>query len=96
MAMLEGKSGIVTGAARGFGRAAAERLCLEGARVALVDIKAEVVRKAASELTAQRFEAVAIVAGVADVSDEVGTERMMSFINGAHLVVDGGATAKCY
>jgi NAD(P)-dependent dehydrogenase (short-subunit alcohol dehydrogenase family) len=27
MAMLEGKSGIVTGAAQGFGRATAERLC---------------------------------------------------------------------
>ena len=29
MAMLDGKAGIVTGAAQGFGRATAERLCAD-------------------------------------------------------------------
>ena len=72
--MLEDKSGIVTGAARGFGRASAERLCEEGARVALVDINADGVHKAAAELAAHGHRAIAIVA---DVADEASTERMM-------------------
>lgn len=74
MTMLEGKSGIVTGAARGFGRATAERLCAEGARVALVDINAEGARRAAAELAGKGFEVSAIAA---DVSDEADTERMI-------------------
>lgn len=74
MEMLKGKSGIVTGAAQGFGRATAERLCAEGAQVALVDIKADGVTRAASELVSRGHRAIAIVA---DVADEAETERMM-------------------
>jgi NAD(P)-dependent dehydrogenase (short-subunit alcohol dehydrogenase family) len=74
MTMLQGKSGIVTGAAQGFGRAAAERLCRAGARVALVDVKAEAVMAAARALADQGFAAVGIVA---DVSSEADTEAMM-------------------
>jgi 3-oxoacyl-[acyl-carrier protein] reductase len=38
---LEGKRALVTGAARGIGRAIAARLTAEGARVALVDVDAD-------------------------------------------------------
>ena len=39
MTSLHGRTALVTGAANGIGRAIAERLALEGARVAAVDVE---------------------------------------------------------
>ena len=75
MAMLEGKSGIVTGAAGGLGRVTAEKLCAEGARVALVDIKADELEAIAAEFRGKGFDAIALAA---DVADEADTERMVA------------------
>lgn len=74
MGLLSGKSGIVTGAAQGFGRATALRMCEDGAAVALVDIQPDTVMAAAAELSAAGHRAVAVVA---DVADEAATERMV-------------------
>ncbi|MFO1171633.1 MAG: glucose 1-dehydrogenase [Hyphomicrobiaceae bacterium] len=46
----QGKTAIVTGAAQGIGRACAETLCREGARVLLVDIDEPKVRAAAEAI----------------------------------------------
>ncbi|RWB69943.1 SDR family oxidoreductase [Mesorhizobium sp.] len=45
-----GKVAVVTGAARGIGRACAERLLAEGARVVLGDIDANELKKCAAEI----------------------------------------------
>jgi len=47
---LEGKVAIVTGASRGIGYAAAERLLTEGARVCITGRNAEALAKAAADL----------------------------------------------
>lgn len=47
---LEGKVAVVTGAARGIGRATAARLLAEGARVVVSDIDVERLRTTAAEL----------------------------------------------
>jgi NAD(P)-dependent dehydrogenase (short-subunit alcohol dehydrogenase family) len=63
---FKGLTALVTGAARGIGRASAERLASEGAQVALVDVSAN-VEEAAAQL---RRAGLAAEAWAADVSDE--------------------------
>jgi 3-oxoacyl-[acyl-carrier protein] reductase len=50
MGMLDGKSAIITGSARGIGRATAELFVSEGARVLINDIDGDVAEQAASEI----------------------------------------------
>ena len=49
---LEGKSALITGAARGIGLAFAKRYIVEGARVTIADINLEAAQKAADEIGA--------------------------------------------
>src|SRR5687767_333603 len=50
MGLLDGKSAIVTGSARGIGRATAELFVSEGAKVLINDIDGDVAEQAASEI----------------------------------------------
>jgi len=50
MGLLDGKAAIVTGSARGIGRATAEMFVNEGAKVLINDLDADVAEQAASEI----------------------------------------------
>ena len=50
MGVLDGKAAIVTGSARGIGRATAELLAEQGARVLVNDLDGDVAEQAASEI----------------------------------------------
>jgi 3-oxoacyl-[acyl-carrier protein] reductase len=50
MAVLEGKAAIVTGSARGIGRAAAELLAEHGARVLISDVDTDLAKQVAAEI----------------------------------------------
>jgi 3-oxoacyl-[acyl-carrier protein] reductase len=50
LGLLEGKSAIITGSARGIGRATAELFCREGARVLINDLEEGEAEKAAAEI----------------------------------------------
>ena len=50
MGLLDGKSAIITGSARGIGRATAELFVSEGAQVLINDIDGDVAEQAASEI----------------------------------------------
>ena len=53
MGVLDGKSAIVTGSARGIGRATAELLAEQGAQVLINDLDGDVAEQAAGEITGE-------------------------------------------
>jgi 3-oxoacyl-[acyl-carrier protein] reductase len=53
MGLLDGKAAIVTGSARGIGRATAELMAAEGAKVLINDLDADVAAQTASEIDAE-------------------------------------------
>jgi NAD(P)-dependent dehydrogenase (short-subunit alcohol dehydrogenase family) len=74
---LEGHRALVTGGASGIGRATAERLVAEGARVAVLDVDGE---RAAELATSLGGEALALTA---DVADEPAVERALASVREA-------------
>lgn len=87
---LQGKTGLITGAARGIGLEFARAYIAEGARVALADINAEAVAKAAESLGPQAVAVQmdvtrqdSIEAGFADAVAKLG--RLDILVNNAAL-----------
>jgi 3-oxoacyl-[acyl-carrier protein] reductase len=94
MGLLDGKSAIITGSARGIGRATAELFCREGAQVLINDIDGDVAEQAAGEIEGE----TAVYAGdltkpevpeelVAKANDEFGKVDIV--VNNAGYTWDG-------
>ncbi|RMX04108.1 acetoin reductase [Corticibacter populi] len=69
MSTLNGKTILVTGAAQGIGRGIALRLAADGARIALVDIKADKLAEVQKEIEALGHKATTFVADVSKRAD---------------------------
>jgi len=72
MKRFDGKVVLVTGAASGFGRRAAQRFAEEGARLVLSDVKAEPLEEVAGALRAE----TAVLAG--DIAEEEVSARLVA------------------
>ncbi|MGH2891283.1 MAG: SDR family NAD(P)-dependent oxidoreductase [Solirubrobacteraceae bacterium] len=93
MGILDGKTAIVTGSARGIGRATAELLSEQGARVLINDLDGDVAQQTASEIGGETvvFAGDLTKAGVCDalvqrVVDEWGTVDIL--VNNAGYTID--------
>ncbi len=71
---IEGKAALVTGAARGIGKAEATALAAEGVAVAINDIDSAAAEATAAELRAKGATAIICIG---DVSDETSAERVV-------------------
>jgi 3-oxoacyl-[acyl-carrier protein] reductase len=83
--VLDGRAAIVTGAAHGIGRAYAERLARDGARVAVVDLDGNGAAGVAAELTGRGHAAIAVST---DVSNSEATFRMAATVVDAFGRID--------
>jgi len=88
MGVLEGKAAIVTGSARGIGRATAALLAEHGARVLINDLDAEAAEQAAREIGAEVYAADLTGDGVA----EELVQRAVDAFGGLDIVVNNAGS----
>jgi 3-oxoacyl-[acyl-carrier protein] reductase len=82
MGLLDGKAAIVTGSARGIGRATAELFAAEGAKVLINDLDGDVAKEAASEIGGE----TAVHAG--DLTEEGAVDDLVAAAVDAFGAVD--------
>jgi 3-oxoacyl-[acyl-carrier protein] reductase len=82
MGLLDGKAAIVTGSARGIGRATAEMFVAEGAKVLINDLDADVAQQASSEIDGE----TAVFAG--DLTKEGAADELVKAATDAFGSVD--------
>jgi NAD(P)-dependent dehydrogenase (short-subunit alcohol dehydrogenase family) len=82
---FEGKTVVVTGAAGGMGAAFARRFGQSGARIAMLDLKAEALAQTAARLRAEGIDAAD---RPCDVSDAQGVDAAMDWIGAGFGGVD--------
>ena len=86
MGVLDGKGAIVTGSARGIGRATAELLAEHGARVLIVDLDGDEAEQTASEIAG---EAIAFAGDLTkDGVPDLMVERAVEAFGGIDIIVN--------
>jgi 3-oxoacyl-[acyl-carrier protein] reductase len=92
---LSGQVAIVTGAARGLGRAIAETLAAAGAKVACVDVNVDVLDQAVAALNSAGRTAIALACDVTD-SRRVGevVDEVVKTLGGLDILVNNAGITR--
>ncbi len=97
---LKGRCAVVTGGARGIGRAIAERLVVSGAKVSLWDLDAEAAAETALELSKKGAVHLAQVDVTSEASVQAAAEKTKDALGRIDLLVNNagiaGSTAKLW
>jgi len=92
---LKGRVAIVTGGARGIGKAISERLGKEGASLAIVDIMKEVAAETASELREKGINAAAFAADVSKPEDaDHAVKAIIDELGGVDILVNNAGITR--
>lgn len=92
---LEGKKALVTGSARGIGKAVALLLAAEGADVAISDINIGAAKETADEIKALGRRSVAIEGNVADFnSAEEMVSKVVDELGGIDILVNNAGITR--
>ena len=85
MGMLEGSVSIVTGAARGLGKAIAFELAREGAYLVIVDLRSDLLEKTVEEIKSLNTQAISVIA---DVSKPESVKKLVDITISSFGTVD--------
>lgn len=84
---LEGKGALVTGGGSGIGQGACERFAREGAKVAVVDLRADAAERVAAAIAGNGGAAIALAADVANEGQVAeAVRRTVERLGGLHIV----------
>lgn len=92
MGKLEGRIAIVTGAARGLGRAFAAKFAAEGASVALADLDGVGAAETAEEIARTGARSIAVTVDLTNPADaDRLVETTLAELGGLHVLVNNAA-----
>jgi 3-oxoacyl-[acyl-carrier protein] reductase len=92
---LKNKTALVTGAAQGIGKAIAQRLGRDGAKVVLADIHRESAQSASEELAADGLTALALGLDVSDhLQSEEAVKRVLDEFSSLDILVNNAGISK--
>jgi len=94
MKTLEGRVGVVTGAASGIGKAIAKTLGAEGVKVVLADVEEGALKETADELAAAGHDVFAHVTDVADAASvEALAAATVAHYGAAHIMCNNAGVS---
>lgn len=88
---LQNKTALVTGAARGIGRAIAQRLAATGATVYINDLASDAVEHCVNELRAQGWQAHS---AIADVSNSNAVNQLFANLARLDILINNAAISR--
>ena len=95
MGRVEGRVALVTGGARGIGKAISEKLASEGAIIVMVDVMLDVAEQGAAEFREKGYEAMALQANVAKMEDaEAAVKAVMDKYGRLDILVNNAGITK--